>query len=77
MYKYNLIILSLNKNLLEYLSEFIGITYSPSLLFLVGILFSFLLIFYLMLVISDIQRKLTRVIQDNAILKNKLSEKEK
>lgn len=70
-----LIILSLNGRLVQYLAKCAGILYAPALLFLIGIIFSFIMIFYLMTVISDMKKKITRLIQDNAILNDKIQER--
>lgn len=71
-----LIILSLNKNILEVLSNKVGIYYSPALLFVTGIIFSFLLIFHLTLVISDLNKRVVKLTQELAIIKNKLEDKD-
>lgn len=70
-----MMILSIHVSFTEWLAKFVGIIYAPAFLFLIGIIFNFILIFYLMLLISNIQKKLTRVIQENAILKEEISEK--
>jgi hypothetical protein len=70
-----LIILSLNGRLIRYLAKCAGILYAPALLFLIGIIFCFIMIFYLMTVISDMKKKITRLIQDNALLNDKIQER--
>ena len=70
-----LIILSVNKNILEVISRTIGIYYSPALLFVTGIIFSFLLIFHLTLVLSDMKKRVVKLTQELAILKDNLEDK--
>ncbi|MEW9096275.1 MAG: DUF2304 domain-containing protein [Clostridiaceae bacterium] len=70
-----LMILSMNSRILEYLAKAIGIMYAPAFLFLIGIIFSLIMIFYLMIVISNMQRKLTKLIQENSILKDRVEER--
>ncbi len=70
-----LIILSTNKNILEVISKKIGIYYSPALLFVTGIIFSFLLIFHLTLVISDMKKRIVKLTQELAILKSTMEDK--
>jgi hypothetical protein len=69
-----LLVLSLNGKLLQYLADYTGIVHAPALLFLVGIISSYLMIFYLMIVISDMKKKVRRLIQDNALLDDKVDE---
>ena len=52
-----------------------GIMYAPAFLFLMGIAFSLIMIFYLMIVVSNIQKKLTKLIQENSILKDRIEER--
>jgi len=70
-----LIILSVNGELVNYLSNCLGIIYAPAFLFLIGIMFSFIMIFYLMIIISDLKKKITKLIQVNALLDNKINER--
>jgi hypothetical protein len=70
-----ILILSVNIPLVEYMAGLVGIYYAPSFLFLLAILLCFMLMFYLMLVISNIQKKVTRLIQENAILRNEIYER--
>ena len=71
-----LIVLSSNKNLVEDLAKLVGINYAPALLFVTGIVFSFLLIFYITIVISDMKRRIVNLTQELGILKSKVEEKE-
>ncbi|MEW8955504.1 DUF2304 domain-containing protein [Clostridium sp.] len=63
-------ILSLNSNIVDKTAEIFNIKYPPSLLFLTGILFCFILIFNLIVVISSLQEKVTRLTQEIGILKS-------
>lgn len=67
-----LIVLSANKNLVEAAAKSVGIYYAPALLFVTGIVFSFLLIFYITIVISNLNRRIITLTQEVAIIKNKL-----
>lgn len=68
--------LTLNEKFLNTLSDYIGVFYAPSLLFLFGLLFSILLIFDLTRRVSKLNKELTVLTQEQAILKKKLEEKE-
>lgn len=59
-------------SLLDLVSHKLHIYYVPSLLFLVGLLFSLVFIMHLTLVISKLHRKLTRLIQEVALLQEQL-----
>ncbi|MBP1961316.1 DUF2304 domain-containing protein [Paenibacillus aceris] len=63
---------SLFPSLLDQLSYNLHIHYAPSLLFLVGLLFSLAFIMHLTLVISKLHRKLTRLVQEVALLQEQL-----
>ncbi|NOV03351.1 DUF2304 domain-containing protein [Paenibacillus planticolens] len=63
---------SLFPSLLDQLSTKLHIHYAPSLLFLVGLLFSLAFIMHLTLVISKLHRKLTRLVQEVALLQEQL-----
>lgn len=67
-----LVILAANKNILEAISRYVGIYYSPAFLFVTGIIFSLILIFYLTLVISAMQKKIVKLTQEVGILKSEL-----
>ncbi|MCY9696218.1 DUF2304 domain-containing protein [Paenibacillus alginolyticus] len=58
-------------SLLDQVSHRMHIYYAPSL-FLVGLLFSLVFIMHLTLVISKLHRKLTRLIQEVALLQEQL-----
>ncbi|MGE8080455.1 DUF2304 domain-containing protein [Peribacillus loiseleuriae] len=68
-------ILSLSKELLEFLANILGVDYAPSILFLFGILFMIILIFDLTRRVSDLNKKLSALIQDYAILKSEMKDK--
>lgn len=63
------IILSSNKNLTECMAKTVNISYAPAFLFVTGIIFIFFLIFHMTIVISQMQNKITRLIQEIGILK--------
>lgn len=65
-----LIILSINKGILDTISKKIGIYYPPALLFVTGIIFSFLLAFILTIEVSDLKRRVINLTQELAILKS-------
>ncbi|GGI43181.1 hypothetical protein GCM10008018_00770 [Paenibacillus marchantiophytorum] len=69
-------LLSLFPSLLDQISYSLHIYYAPSLLFLLGLLFSLAFIMHLTLVISKLHRKLTRLIQEVALLQEQLRGKE-
>ncbi|GAA0719352.1 hypothetical protein GCM10008905_07290 [Clostridium malenominatum] len=71
-----LIVLSLNKDLTENMARAVSISYPPAFLFVTGIVFIFFLIFYLNLVISKMQNKITLLVQEIGILKSCGSEGE-
>jgi hypothetical protein len=70
-----LMIFSINSTVLEYLAKATGIIYAPAFLFLMGIAFSLIMIFYLMIVVSNMQKKITKLIQENSILKDRIEER--
>ena len=65
-----MLLISLNKNIIEYFSLAMNVNYAPSLLFLIGILFCFLLILNMTIIISNMQRSITRLTQEIGILKS-------
>ena len=67
----SMLLLSLNSGILNYFSKILNIIYPPSLLFLIGILFCFLIV-----TITSLQIKLTRLTQEIALLKNEKENKE-
>lgn len=71
-----LIVLSLNVNLTEDMAKIVGIYYAPTFLFVTGIVFTLVLIFYLNLVISKMQSKITLLTQEIEIIKSCINESE-
>lgn len=71
-----LIVLSLNVNLTEDMAKIVGIYYAPTFLFVTGIVFTLVLIFYLNLVISKMQSKITLLTQEIGIIKSCINESE-
>ena len=71
----SMLLLSLNSGILNYFSKILNIIYPPSLLFLIGILFCFILILSLIVTITSLQIKLTRLTQEIALLKNEKENK--
>lgn len=70
-----LMIFSIDSRIVEYLAKATGIMYAPAFLFFMGIVFNLIMIFYLMIVISSMQKKLTKLIQENSILKDRVEER--
>ncbi|RAV05440.1 DUF2304 domain-containing protein [Paenibacillus sp. YN15] len=58
--------------LLERLSRLLQVHYAPSLLFLLGLLFSLAFIMHLTIVMSRMHRRMVRLAQEVAILKEEL-----
>lgn len=71
-----LIILSINVNLTQYMAGIFGIYYAPAFLFVTGIIFVLILIFYLTLVISRMQKRITLLTQEIGIIKSCIDESE-
>ncbi|RAV19852.1 DUF2304 domain-containing protein [Paenibacillus contaminans] len=69
-----MVLLSLFPKLLQTVAELLGIFYAPSLLFLIGSAFALLLIMHVTMVISRLHRKVTRLIQELALLKAALGD---
>lgn len=65
---------SFSPGLLERLSRLLQVHYAPSLLFLLGLLFSFAFIMHLTIVMSRMHRRMVRLAQEVAILKEELAE---
>lgn len=60
---------------LDRISALVHIAYAPSLLFLLGLLFSLALILHLTIVISKLHRRVTRLVQELALLDERVKEK--
>lgn len=71
-----LIIFSLDINLTEDMARKVGISYAPAFLFVTGIIFLLILIFYLNLMISKMQSKITSLTQEIGIIKSCSNESE-
>lgn len=70
-------ILSLNSSIIDYIAKIFDIKYAPSLLFLIGIIFCFALIFNLIIIISSLKIKVTRLVQEVAILKSRIEREDR
>lgn len=68
--------LSIFESFINWLGDVIGVFYPPSLLFLFGLIFAILLIFDLTRRVSKLNRDLTNLTQEHAILKKMMEEKE-
>lgn len=68
-------ILSSCRGLNKCFGDCTGVVYVSAFAFTAGIIISFLIILYLMTVISDINGKVTRLMQQNAILNDKINER--
>ena len=59
---------SLFPEFLNEISRFVRISYAPSLLFLVGLLFALVFIMHLTIVISKLHRRVTRLVQEIGLM---------
>ncbi|MCR8643147.1 DUF2304 domain-containing protein [Paenibacillus sp. N1-5-1-14] len=64
-----MLILSLFPRMLEQIARLLHVVYAPSVLFFLGFIFSLIIILHLTTVISRMHRKMTRLIQEVALLK--------
>lgn len=71
-----LLFLSLNKEITEVMAGAVKISYAPAFLFVTGIVLVLFLIFYLNLVISKMQNKITLLVQEIGIIKSSRDEGE-
>jgi hypothetical protein len=69
-----LLVLSRSRDLLEYLSRFVGIYYPPSLLFLLAFLFLLLITLHFSVVISGLSEKNKKLAQEIALLRQEIQE---
>jgi len=60
---------SIFPKLLHSVSKTIGIHYAPSVLFLIGLMFSLVFVMHITIVISKLHRKVTRLVQELALLR--------
>lgn len=72
----SLMVISLNVELLERFADFLGVHYAPALLFALALVFILSVIVYLAVFITNITKRVTRLNQEIAILKQKLKEYE-
>ncbi len=66
-----MVLFSFFPKLLDEISRLVQIYYAPSLLFLVGLLFSLVFIMHLTIVISKLQRRVTRLVQEVALMQER------
>jgi hypothetical protein len=69
-----LLVLSLSRKLLEYVSSLVGIYYPPSFLFLLAFLFLLLITLHFSSVISGLSEKNKQLAQEVALLRQELRE---
>jgi hypothetical protein len=69
-----LLIFSLSRKLLEYVSSLLGIYYPPSLLFLLAFIFLLLITLHFSVVISGLSDKNKKLAQELAILQQQMQE---
>ncbi len=69
-----LLILSVNTNLLFYISRFLGIAVASNALFFLSTIFLVLIVLSLTVVVSNLSKKNVRLTQEFAILSRKLEE---
>lgn len=70
-----MLILSIFPNIIDWLAQIIGVSYPPSLLFIICIVFLVLMIFRCSKKISDQNEKIRYLIQEVSILKENNNEK--
>lgn len=70
-----LLILSLSRGVLEYLSHVMGIYYPPSLLFLFAFLFLLLITLHFSVVLSGLSEKNKKLAQELALLRHEIQVK--
>lgn len=63
------VVLALNKDITESIARQLHIAYAPAFLFVTGIVVIFIILFYLTLVISRLQNKITNLTQELGILR--------
>lgn len=64
-----LIVLSLSREILHFLSQLVGIYYPPSFLFLLAFIFMLLITLHFTIVLSELSDKVKRLSQELALLK--------
>ena len=70
-----IIIFSLNKNILEYISSLLGIYYAPATLFLIGFAFLVVFIIHLSIVVTKQNKAIIKLTQKLAILEEYVKNK--
>jgi len=71
-----MLVFSLSKKWLDYVSQAVGIFYPPSFLFLVGMLFILLILIHFSITISKLHQMNKKMTQEIALLKEKTQEKQ-
>lgn len=69
-----IIILALNKGLLDSLANLVGIFYAPAMLFLVACIFIILFIIHLSMVVTKQNKQIIKLVQEVGILKEKMKD---
>ena len=69
-----LLVLSSSRNILEYISNMVGIYYPPSFLFLLAFLFLLLITLHFSVTISGLSEKNKRLAQELALLRQEMRE---
>ena len=69
-----MMVLTLWRGLVESLAERLGVYYAPSLLFIVGILFSFALILHYAIIISRLHSQNVRLAQELGVLNKRVDD---
>lgn len=69
-----LLVLSLSRDILEYLSHAMGIYYPPSFLFLLAFLFLLLITLHFSVVLSGLSEKNKKLAQELALLRHEIQE---
>lgn len=70
------LVVSSNTKILEWMALLLDIKYAPAVLFLLGLIFSFVLILHLTVVISRLTDHVLRLTQEITVLKAELKEQE-
>jgi len=69
-----LLILSLSRDTLEFISHLVGIYYAPSFLFLTAFLFLLMITLHFSVVISGLSEKNKKLAQELSLLRNEMEE---
>jgi hypothetical protein len=69
-----MLVLSLSRDLLEYIARLVGIFYPPSLLFLIAFIFLLLITLHFSAVISGLSEKNKKLAQEIALLRQSLDD---